>query len=81
MVYAFHPSGAPVLGFEVRPDLLTLVLTDLAGTTLLTRQIPLLQNDPADVLGQIAMLAQAHMPQLPFLGRDWLYQARSAWMA
>ncbi|WP_022705170.1 ROK family transcriptional regulator [Pseudorhodobacter ferrugineus] len=68
VVYAFNPSGAAVLGFEVRPDTLTMVLTDLGGTALVTRQIPLAQTDPAHVLGQMAMLAQAHMPHMPVLG-------------
>lgn len=69
VVYAFNPSGAAALGFEVRPDTLTMVLTDLGGTALLTRQIPLARSDPAHVLAQMAVLAQlAAAHTLPILG-------------
>lgn len=57
LVYRFHASGAAVLGFEVRPDTLTMVLTDLGGTLLMTRQARLCETTPEPVLAQMAALA------------------------
>ena len=58
VLYAFNPSGAAAFGFEVRPDTLTMVLTDIGGRALTSRQIRLTQTDPATVLAQMAALAQ-----------------------
>lgn len=71
LVYAFNPSGAAALGFEIRPDTLTMVLTDIGGKALHTRQQRLTTIDPATVLAQVAQLAQearAAVPGLPILG-------------
>ncbi|MDN5788829.1 ROK family transcriptional regulator [Pseudorhodobacter sp.] len=57
VVYGFNPTSAAILGFEVRPDALTMVLTDLGGKILTTGHTWLTQTDPAHVLGQMAMLA------------------------
>lgn len=57
VVYAFNPAGAAALGFEVRPDALAMILTDLGGTTLATRQVPLSSNEPAAVLSRMSELA------------------------
>ncbi|WP_050528336.1 ROK family transcriptional regulator [Pseudorhodobacter aquimaris] len=67
LLYAFNPSGAAALGFEVRPDILTMVLTDIGGTARLTRQMRLTRCDPAHVLelmAQMAKEAQAERPRI-----------------
>ncbi|QCO57990.1 ROK family protein (plasmid) [Pseudorhodobacter turbinis] len=65
LVYAFNPAGAVALGFEVRPDILTMVLTDLGGTALLTRQMRLTRTDPAHVLGLMAQMADEAQTDRP----------------
>lgn len=57
LVYRFHARGAAVLGFEVRPDTLSMVLTDLGGTALMTHQDRLSDTAPAQVLAQMAQMA------------------------
>jgi predicted NBD/HSP70 family sugar kinase len=71
VVYAFNPAGAATLGFEVRPDMLTMVLTDLGGTALAREHHRLAQTDPDFVLAQMAKMAQhatAHSPIARILG-------------
>lgn len=71
VVYTFNPAGAAALGFEVRPDMLTMVLTDLGGTALAREHHRLAQNDPDFVLAQMAKMAQhaiAHSPITRILG-------------
>lgn len=57
VIYAFNPSGAAALGFEVRPDALVSVLTDLAGTVLWQAQQPLPGSDPETVFAAMATAA------------------------
>ena len=57
VVYAFNPAGAAALGFEVRPDALAMVLTDLGGRILATRQERLDDPSPDAVLPMMATLA------------------------
>lgn len=73
VVYAFNPGGAVALGFEVRPDMLIMVLTDIGGTALRTHHQRLTQTDPAFVLALMARLARAALaeqsaPSVPILG-------------
>jgi predicted NBD/HSP70 family sugar kinase len=65
VVYAFNPAGAAALGFEVRPDMLTMVLTDLGGTALASEHHRLAQTDPDFVLAQMARLAQKAIARSP----------------
>lgn len=65
VVYTFNPAGAAALGFEVRPDMLTMVLTDLGGTALTSQHVRLPQTDPAFVLAQMATLAQQAIAASP----------------
>ena len=57
VVYAFNPGGAVALGFEMRPDMLTMVLTDIGGTALMTRHQRLIKTEPAHVMQLMAELA------------------------
>jgi predicted NBD/HSP70 family sugar kinase len=71
VVYAFNPSGAAALGFEVRPDTLTMVLTDLGGAPLATSHTHLAQTDPDFVLAQMTEFARktaARQPRPRVLG-------------
>jgi predicted NBD/HSP70 family sugar kinase len=66
VVYTVNPGGAAAVGFEVRPDALVMVVTDLAGTVLTARQVALDGTAPGMVFDQMAwLLAQA--PPLPRL--------------
>jgi predicted NBD/HSP70 family sugar kinase len=58
VVYAFNPAGAAALGFEVRPDALVMVLTDLGGRILATGQERLSDTAPKIVLARMAELAE-----------------------
>lgn len=58
VVYSFNPDGAAALGFEVRPDALVMVMTNLGGTQLATRQVPLTSTTPATVFALMADLAR-----------------------
>lgn len=49
VVYAFNPDGAAALGFEVRPDALVMVLTNLGGKVLESRLVPLADAAPQAV--------------------------------
>lgn len=70
VLYTFNPSGAAALGFEVRPDALIAVLTDLAGTVLWQAQKPLPASDPETVFALMADLAAQARAQcdVPVLG-------------
>jgi predicted NBD/HSP70 family sugar kinase len=57
VVYAFNPGGAAALGFEVRPDTLAMVLTDLGGRIIRTRQERLSDTAPDVVLPLMARQA------------------------
>ncbi|SDW95103.1 ROK family transcriptional regulator [Roseicitreum antarcticum] len=57
--YSFNPAGGAALGFEVRPDVLIMALSDLGGTLLMTRQVTLTDSDPATVFAAMRPLAQA----------------------
>ncbi|PKQ04003.1 MAG: sugar kinase [Alphaproteobacteria bacterium HGW-Alphaproteobacteria-11] len=57
VVYAFNPDGAAALGFEVRPDALVMVLSNLGGRILASRQVPLASAAPEAVFKLMAHLA------------------------
>ncbi len=59
LVYHFNAKGAAVLGFEVRPDALTMVVTDIGGTPIVTQHERLAQTSPETVLAQMAQMAGA----------------------
>lgn len=65
VVYAFNPSGAAALGFEVRPDALTMALTDIGGTEIATQKRYLAKNDPDSVLVQMAEFGRAAATRRP----------------
>ncbi len=58
VVYTFNPDGAAALGFEVRPDALVMVMTNLGGGELFTRQVPLTSTTPATVFALMTDLAR-----------------------
>jgi predicted NBD/HSP70 family sugar kinase len=68
LVYAFNAGGAAALGFEVRPDMLTMVLADIGGTALLTRRQRLARTDPGHVLALMAEFARDAAPAPRLLG-------------
>ena len=65
IVYAFNPDAAAALGFEVRPDALVMVLTNLGGSVLAQRQLPLASAAPEAVFALMAELAQAERQSAP----------------
>ncbi len=65
LLYAFNPAGAAALGFEVRPDMLTMVLTDLGGTALACDQTRLTETNPDFVLAQMASMARQAIANSP----------------
>ncbi|MFN3844637.1 MAG: ROK family protein [Paracoccaceae bacterium] len=54
VIYSVNPGGAVAFGFEVRPDALYMVQTDLAGRVLDAVQQPLTLCDPSQVLDRMA---------------------------
>lgn len=65
--YSFNPGGGAALGFEVRPDLLIMALTDLGGTLITTRQVALPASDPDTVFAAMRPLAAAARAAAPGL--------------
>ncbi|MBW6507313.1 MAG: ROK family transcriptional regulator [Rhodobacteraceae bacterium] len=71
VVYTFNPDAAAALGFEVRPDALVMVLSNLGGVVLASRQVALASAEPASVFVQMARLAseaQRAAPQHRLIG-------------
>ncbi|MDP1670249.1 ROK family transcriptional regulator [Phaeovulum sp.] len=65
IVYEFNPDAAAALGFEVRPDALVMVLANLGGAVLASRQVPLQNAAPETVFALMADLAQAERANAP----------------
>lgn len=63
--YSFNPGGGAALGFEVRPDILIMALTDLGGTLIMTRQVALAASDPDTVFAAMRPLAAAARTAAP----------------
>lgn len=63
--YSFNPGGGAALGFEVRPDVLIMALTDLGGTLITTRQVALPSSDPSTVFAAMRPLADAARAAAP----------------